>query len=157
LYILTSSSTLAAALLFGKDEVMQQIIPHYKIDALLRVDNVERYDDRLYIQSNLIDAYEQLMSFVEGMIFSMELPIPIIQSGGAIEGLNEGLSEGLISLLNEIIKKQGIQAKSLSEKLNNRPIKTVERQIKTLIERGIIERRGSKKTGGYYIVKNKNI
>ncbi len=56
--------TLAAALLFGKDDVIQQIIPHYKIDAMVRVENVERYDDREYIQTNLIEAYDILMGFV---------------------------------------------------------------------------------------------
>jgi ATP-dependent DNA helicase RecG len=57
--------TQAAALLLGKDEVIRQILPHYKIDALVRIDDTNRYDDRLYIQTNLIDAYEQLMGFVE--------------------------------------------------------------------------------------------
>jgi ATP-dependent DNA helicase RecG len=56
--------TLAAALLLGKDEVIQQIIPHYKIDALVRINNTDRYDDRAYIQTNLIEAYELLMDFV---------------------------------------------------------------------------------------------
>lgn len=56
--------TLVAALLFGKAEVIQQIIPHYKIDALVRINNIERYDDRAYIQTNLIEAYELLMDFV---------------------------------------------------------------------------------------------
>jgi len=56
--------TLAAALLFGKDEVIQQIVPHYKIDALVRIQDINRYDDREYIQTNLIEAYEQLMAFV---------------------------------------------------------------------------------------------
>jgi ATP-dependent DNA helicase RecG len=56
--------TLAAALLLGKDEVIQQIIPHYKIDTLVRINNTDRYDDRLYIQTNLIEAYELLMDFV---------------------------------------------------------------------------------------------
>jgi ATP-dependent DNA helicase RecG len=56
--------TLAAALLFGKDEVIQQIVPHYKIDALVRIENTSRYDDREYIQTNLIEAYELLMAFV---------------------------------------------------------------------------------------------
>ncbi|PIB29292.1 hypothetical protein BFP77_06385 [Maribacter sp. 4U21] len=57
--------TLAAILLFGKDETIQQILTHYKIDALVRKDNVERYDDRLYCTTNLIDAYDELMDFVE--------------------------------------------------------------------------------------------
>lgn len=56
--------TLAAALLLGKDQVIQQIIPHYKIDGLVRINNIDRYDDRLYIQTNLIEAYELLMDFV---------------------------------------------------------------------------------------------
>lgn len=56
--------TLAAVLLLGKDDVIRQILPHYKIDAIVRRMNVDRYDDRLYIQTNLIDAYEELMSFV---------------------------------------------------------------------------------------------
>ena len=55
--------TLAAALLLGKDWVIQQILPHYKIDALLRKVNTDRYDDREYIQANLIEAYDQVMAF----------------------------------------------------------------------------------------------
>jgi ATP-dependent DNA helicase RecG len=56
--------TLASVLLFGKDEVIQQVVPHYKIDALLRIDDQLRYDDREYIQTNLIEAYEKLLEFV---------------------------------------------------------------------------------------------
>ncbi len=56
--------TLAAVLLFGKDEVIQQVVPHYKTDALVRIQDKLRYDDREYIHTNLIDAYEQLMAFV---------------------------------------------------------------------------------------------
>jgi ATP-dependent DNA helicase RecG len=56
--------TLAAVLLFGKDKVIQQILPHYKTDAILRVKNINRYDDREYIQTNLIESYEKLMDFV---------------------------------------------------------------------------------------------
>lgn len=56
--------TLAAALLLGTDEVIQSVVPHYKIDALVRTHNTDRYDDRAYIQTNLIEAYEQLMDFV---------------------------------------------------------------------------------------------
>lgn len=56
--------TLAAILLLGKDEAIRSVVPHYKIDALVRRFNVDRYDDRLYIQTNLIEAYEQLLEFV---------------------------------------------------------------------------------------------
>lgn len=56
--------TLAAALLFGKTETIQQIVPHYKTDAIVRVKDLNRYDDRHYVQTNLIDAYDDLMNFV---------------------------------------------------------------------------------------------
>ena len=56
--------TLAAILLLGKDEAIRNVVPHYKIDALVRRFNIDRYDDRLYIQTNLIEAYEQLLEFV---------------------------------------------------------------------------------------------
>lgn len=72
----TEGYTLAAALLFGKDEVIQSILPFYKIDALVRREDVYRYDDRLYIQSNLIDAYDLLMDFV-----AKHLPDPFYLEG----------------------------------------------------------------------------
>jgi ATP-dependent DNA helicase RecG len=56
--------TLAAILLLGKDEAIRSVVPHFKVDALVRRVNVNRYDDRLYIQTNLIEAYEQLLEFV---------------------------------------------------------------------------------------------
>ena len=63
----------------------------------------------------------------------------------------EGLNEGLKSLLSAIFQNPGIQARKASIILGNRPVKTLEKQIKTLAEKGLIERRGSKKTGGYFI------
>jgi len=255
--------TLAAALLFGKDEVIQQILPHYKIDALLRVENLDRYDDRVYIQTNLIEAYEQLMAFVdkhihdkfymegaqrvslrakifreivanlivhreytnaypcsfvilkdrlisvnannphgegpidphnfapfpknptiakffiqlgrvdelgsgvlnvhrlikeyggmgnvlftEGNPFTLEIPLPNIK----VAGKDVSLDEALKTLLKMISSNPGIKSKDLSLKLDNRPIKSLERQIKILVDKKLIERRGSKKTGGYYSV-----
>ncbi len=56
--------TLAAVLLFGSDTAIQQAVPAYKFDCLLRRENVDRYDDRLTIRTNLIDAYDQMMEFV---------------------------------------------------------------------------------------------
>ena len=57
--------TMSALLLFGRDEIIQSAIPHYKIDALLRKKNLDRYDDRENIRCNLIDAYDKLMTFTE--------------------------------------------------------------------------------------------
>jgi ATP-dependent DNA helicase RecG len=55
--------TLAAALLLGKDEVIQSILPHFRIDAILRRHDTDRFDDRLDIRTNLVDAYDHVMGF----------------------------------------------------------------------------------------------
>jgi len=57
--------TLAAALMFGKDETIQQVAPGFKFDAILRRHDIDRYDDRLVVSTNLIDSYDLLMGFVE--------------------------------------------------------------------------------------------
>lgn len=55
---------LAAILLFGKDEVIHSCLPAYCTDAIFRDQNQDRYDDRLRVDTNLIDSYDMLMEFV---------------------------------------------------------------------------------------------
>ncbi|MCM1143765.1 MAG: putative DNA binding domain-containing protein [Blautia sp.] len=55
--------TLAAILLFGKDSTIMSVLPQYKTDAIFRVKNLDRYDDREVIITNLIDSYRRLMDF----------------------------------------------------------------------------------------------
>ena len=54
---------LAAVMLMGKDDLILDVVPAYVTDALLRRVNVDRYDDREIIQTNLIESYERLMEF----------------------------------------------------------------------------------------------
>ncbi|MBT7065192.1 MAG: winged helix-turn-helix transcriptional regulator [Verrucomicrobia bacterium] len=61
----TTGFTLAAVLMFGTDEIIGSVAPAYKFDALLRRKDLFRYDDRLLVRTNLIDAYDLLMGFVE--------------------------------------------------------------------------------------------
>ena len=56
--------TLAAALLFGTENTLATVLPHYKTDAICRIDNTERYDDRDDIRCNLFEAYSRLLAFV---------------------------------------------------------------------------------------------
>lgn len=44
--------TLAAALVFGTDEVIGNLLPAYRIDILVRRENLDRYDDRLLLKTN---------------------------------------------------------------------------------------------------------
>ncbi|MBP1970831.1 ATP-dependent DNA helicase RecG [Virgibacillus natechei] len=56
--------TLAAILLLGKDDLIISALPHYRTDAILRRDDIDRYDDRDDIRTNLVDSYERLMQFI---------------------------------------------------------------------------------------------
>jgi ATP-dependent DNA helicase RecG len=56
--------TLAAVLLLGKDEVITSVLPHFRTDAIVRIQNTDRYDDRDDIRVNLIESYDRLMEFI---------------------------------------------------------------------------------------------
>jgi len=56
--------TLAAALIFGKDQTIQSILPAYKVEAMVRIKNKDRWDDRITLRTNLIDTYLQLKEFI---------------------------------------------------------------------------------------------
>jgi ATP-dependent DNA helicase RecG len=57
--------TLSAALIFGKVETIRSILPAYKVEALVRIQNIDRWDDRIIppLATNLIDTYLLLMEF----------------------------------------------------------------------------------------------
>ena len=52
---------LAAVLLFGRDDVIHSCVPGYVTDAIMRRVNLDRYDDRLMVETNLIESYDLLM------------------------------------------------------------------------------------------------
>ncbi|MEW9124630.1 MAG: ATP-binding protein [Thermotaleaceae bacterium] len=74
----------------------------------------------------------------------------VIEFASEIE--NGGLNGGLKSLFDIIKNNPGIKTKEASDLLDNRSISTIEKQMRVLSNKGLIERRGSKKTGGYYVV-----
>ena len=56
---------LAAIMLLGRDDVILSACPAYRTDAILRKVNLNRYDDRELIRTNLIESYDLLMRFSE--------------------------------------------------------------------------------------------
>ena len=56
--------TLAGVMLFGKDDVIANINPYCRTDAIYRVDDLDRYDDRDFVETNLIDMYDRLIDFI---------------------------------------------------------------------------------------------
>jgi len=59
-----SGYTVAAVLLFGKNEIIRAIFPSFRIDALREKDGFDGYYDRETFTTNLIDTYYCLMDFV---------------------------------------------------------------------------------------------
>jgi ATP-dependent DNA helicase RecG len=55
---------LAGILLLGSEQLIISALPHHKTDAILRIRNLNRYDDRDVICVNLIDSYNRLMAFI---------------------------------------------------------------------------------------------
>ena len=56
---------LAAILLLGRDDVIKDVAPAYETDPLLRRINIDRYDDREIVCTNLVESYDLLMEFAQ--------------------------------------------------------------------------------------------
>ena len=56
---------LAAIMLLGRDDIILSVNSVYRTDALLRKVNLDRYDDRMIVQTNLIESYYLLLQFAE--------------------------------------------------------------------------------------------
>lgn len=65
-----SGYNLAAVMLLGNDDLIMDICPAYETDALVRRVNVDRYDDREIIRTNLIESYGQLMELLHLIIWN---------------------------------------------------------------------------------------
>ena len=50
-------------MLLGRDEIIRDVCPAYRTDALVRKVNINRYDDRLTVVTNLVESFEQLLEF----------------------------------------------------------------------------------------------
>jgi ATP-dependent DNA helicase RecG len=86
--------TQAAALLLGRDEIILSVLPAYRIDALVRRQDMNRYDDRLDLRTNLVEAYEQLMDFV-----AKHLPDPFYLEGTVRVSLRDKIFREVVANL----------------------------------------------------------
>lgn len=135
-------------LLFDKRELGKVSIPRNPIimDLMHRTNYVEKIGSGINRIKKLIREYGLEVNFEVDSDWFRIIFYRKLQRGKADEGLNEGLN-----VLLDIIKNNpGIKAKDVSGLLN-KPIKTIERHIKELTQKKLIERRGSKKIGGYHI------
>lgn len=92
------------------------------------------------------------------VIYSMEYqPGKSGQLNGTLSGtlngkLNDTLNEKQNRVLDFIAASPGVQAQIIIDQLAI-PRDTLNKILKVLTDRELIERRGSKKTGGYYVKK----
>lgn len=100
--------------------------------------------------------YDFVQNFV-CLTIRFKTPItPYVSGGGELNGgirggLNGGLNDGQKKTLEYIYQHEGCNTKQISIGLDV-PFDTIEKQIRILLKKGLIEHRGSKKTGGYYPV-----
>jgi ATP-dependent DNA helicase RecG len=97
--------------------------------------------------------------FREEDLFVVEVPlrVHVLEEAGTLNGilngtLNGTLNQGQKAVLLFIIKNPGVQAKEIIDSLQI-PRDTLNKYLRYLIDKHIIERRGSKRTGGYFQVK----
>jgi ATP-dependent DNA helicase RecG len=55
---------MAGVLLLGSERLIMACVPGYFVDCVLRRENLDRYDDRLMIRCNLLEAFDQIMGFI---------------------------------------------------------------------------------------------
>jgi len=60
-----SGVTLAGILLFGTDQLILTVCPAHRTDLILRKIDLDRYDDRDLVRTNLIDSYDRILAFVQ--------------------------------------------------------------------------------------------
>jgi ATP-dependent DNA helicase RecG len=88
-----------------------------------------------------------------------QMPMPVsgavVEHGGALNGALSGALSGALKqdVLKIIQENPGINRKAMAENLEISS-RTVDRYISTLASEGKIERRGSKKTGGYFLTES---
>jgi ATP-dependent DNA helicase RecG len=71
-----SGVTLAGLLLLGKRSPLLSAVPHHRTDLILRKVNLDRYDDRDFVDVNLVKSYDRIMAFV-----AKHLPDPFYLEG----------------------------------------------------------------------------
>lgn len=91
--------TLAAVLLVGTDDVIGDVCPAYKTDAIVRRDDLDRYDDRLTVKTNLIEAYDDLVGFA-----AKHLPDRFALKGGQRVSARDVIVRELVS--NSLVHRE---------------------------------------------------
>lgn len=81
-----SGVTLAGVMLFGTDEQILHVCPPHRTDCIVRKVDVDRYDDRDLIRTNLLDSYDRILAFIQ-----KHLPDPFYLEGMERRSLRDAI------------------------------------------------------------------
>jgi ATP-dependent DNA helicase RecG len=124
-----SGITLAGILLLGNDRLILSAVPHHRTDLILRKVNLDRYDDRDLVRTNLIESYERIIVFVQ-----KHLPDPFF-----LEGMER------VSIRDAIFREVASNILIHREYTNAFPAKLI-------IERGQVRTENSNKPHGFGVL-----
>jgi ATP-dependent DNA helicase RecG len=128
-----SGITLAGILLLGKDETILSAVSHHRTDLILRKVDLDRYDDRDLVCTNLIESYERIMAFI-----AKHLPDPFYLEG-----------DMRISIRDAIFREVASNILIHREYLNAFPAKLI-------IERGRVRTENSNRPHGFGLIDASN-
>jgi len=121
--------TLAGLLLLGKRSPLLSAAPHHRTDLILRKVNLYRYDDRDFVDVNLVESYDRIMAFV-----GKHLPDPFYLEGTTSISIRDAIFREVAS--NILIHR---------EYTNAFPAKLI-------IERGQVRTENSNKPHGFGVL-----
>lgn len=115
--------------MFGNDRLILSAVPHHRTGLILRKVNLDRYNDRDLVRTNLIESYERIIAFVQ-----KHLPDPFF-----LEGMER------ISLRDAIFREVASNILIHREYTNAFPAKLI-------IERGQVRTENSNKPHGFGVL-----
>jgi ATP-dependent DNA helicase RecG len=93
--------SLGAILIFGKDYTIGSALPAYKFDVLVRIKDLDRWDDKVTLRTNLIDTYLQVMDFIKNRSY---LPDKFYLEGDQRKDLRELIFREIVA--NSIVHRE---------------------------------------------------
>lgn len=120
-------------------------------DVMAQLDYIEKRGSglkRIYNETKNLESYKEERKPVFKSSSSYFITIIYSMMYG---GFNGGLNESQKSTLEYICQHEGYNTNQISVELNV-PFGTIDKHIRVLLKKRPIEHRGSKKTGGYYML-----
>jgi ATP-dependent DNA helicase RecG len=128
-------------------------------ETLYKSKEIEKWGSglkRIYEECRLYNVRVEFETLKSGFLVLFHRDLEITEAEAVLKdgGINGGINGGITSLLTFVESSPGKRTVDIATSLNI-SLRTTERWIKKLREEGKIEFRGSKKTGGYYVMGKK--